>query len=290
MQDNEFYKGVLFELEKLAAPSTSPTVQPTDTNITAPASSPSTLPPANASSPSTLPPANASAPTQFIPGNRFRDVKTNISAIFLPKIQQGLQGVPLTQWGSTLNKWINELNTVQDTLKLKGNPIFNASNEYLQANPSAGLVSNLKDIQTLGKAFEGFDEEDLRQRAADLRAWGDKDPAAKDFSNSMSRGAVDATINPMGWKDILNTITGKQDPAIQGILEDDSNLKEYATNKVMSHVGELSGKFLTDNWGKIAGVVGGGAALIALLKNLMSDNEEKKQQQQRPIVNAPTFF
>lgn len=287
MPDNDFYKGILVELEKLGAGAS--------TNALSTASSatpPKAAPPSTTPTPSTQLGGSApgpAAPPPLVPGQRFHNVSTNLSGAFLPHIQQGFHSLPPDQWKPAYQQWKDHsqqsyLATHPD--EYKNNPLVQGATEYSAKNfdlahPIDSTAKIKSDIQGFEDSFNGFGDEDERTQASELRAWGKTDPNAQKLYDGITHDAVNNKVDNMGAGDMWDAMTGQhQDPNMAGILKDDPGLKAYATDRGIGRAGQLAGQFLTNNWSKIALVVGGSAALVAILKTIMGGNQQPAPQQQ----------
>lgn len=306
MQDNQFYRGVLFELEKLAttnaAPSITPVAKPSAptnsivhtqpvANIGQPAQNVRTTPP-----PSPVYPKRTEAPRQFIiDPNAINDAGARNITNTIAKSNLGPQARYLAHWASTNNpadtlKQFKEVPGIID--KFQENPVAamlnDDINKAVNSNYIASTIARNPTMLQLAPELKGQKPITLLralqlQGGVDSQLSEDTDTTALNFSDYGGQQKV--KDKAQGIKDFLS---GNKTPATptpdegieeaKNMLMSNDRYKSQAISGAMSEAGHQVGSFLTNNWGKIALAVGGVSALVMILKNMLGGQEQQAPQ------------
>jgi hypothetical protein len=327
MQNNEFYRGVLFELgciQKIGEGTTPPpAIKPAPipaaiTTPTAPLASPGPAPmqdPAPALPPPTAPPSPAagapvvagvnSAPqsTGMQLANEFKGkfpeqlINTLVTDDFQPALEAAPQGKMVDTFEDAYKNFTGGKPDANNPFT---KATMDVSKYYAQNSESSGgsaLMDGLKKTYEAGEYVKAivpkFQQLAPTEKASFIKALTEAYPAklAPAFQQDAKR-YIDETTGKMGFGDLWNKATGPTDPNVDAMGQQFPELKDYATNSAIGRAGSLTGDWLKNNWGKLAAGVGGGGLLIALLSQIMGGGEDGSRSNQ-PVqrrVNAPQSF
>lgn len=321
MQANDFYRGVLFEIEcihKIAAEgSTQPVPTQVKPTVTAdlPAQNPAgPVPPAPTNLPSTAPVVNTaptgnaapatgepvvagvnSAPqtgTQLATEFRSKFPEPLINKLVSDDFQPAIDAAPQGQMLPTLE---NAYNDYKGGKANENNPFAKAKRDatsyYLLGgfnNKASGGGEIVKYVEGLVPTIKNLPPTEQANFLKTLtQAYPNK--LAPAFQQDAKR-YIDESADKMSAGDLWNKATGPADPTMDAMGKQFPELKSYATHAALGRAGTLTGDWLKNNWGKLAAGVGGGSLLIALLSKIMGGGEEQTNQPIQRRVNAPQSF
>ena len=317
MQGNNFYKGVLFELKKLAVENNTSSTPPSTQNTT------SSTPSFQLFSNTQTSPAAQNIVKNFEPilptiGKPLTDITGYISKgtnttdvmnrangfkqftgqlrgayeqgaanvpAYMPEIAKGpfsvLQGLQAVKQnlGTNTSPYAPMIRGIVDDPSALGSIV--AHRDELTAGMKG--LTQLPPEETAGLLNAGVEATSKAGfpevgKNVDSLLTQEAEEKGRAFPHSLFSNSADST-NPV-------------DPHLKSIMDAAKGTEKYktiGTNAALSETGKMVGDFLTNNWGKIALAVGGAGALTMLLKNMLGNSENQQSQpQQRPT--GPSFL
>ena len=273
MPTNDFYKGILYELEKISETTQQPNIpSPAVPNVQKPLN----LGYDNGNTKWTPAVQNATKSWMQAPQNMRSDL-INISQNVVGK---GNLSNPAQMTGDIKNQFLK-----QEGLDGLGEHWYNKLEHPIKAY-NAWASGKGQQAEELGQGLQQLHTPEDFTQFAQLNSAHDPQLAGA------FRGAAGAQIRKStdnaSLGNIFNRAIGNGSDAEKAVTTD-SQINDYANKQGLSRAGNIVGDFLSKNWKTIAMSVGGIAAFIALLKS-MSNNQNNQNNMPASQAVGPRFM